>query len=370
MPAPGAPSLARIRDHLASWYRRGHRDLPWRRTRDPYAIWISEVMLQQTRVDTVIPRYTRWLARFPTVEALARASLDEVLEEWAGLGYYARARNLHAAARAVSERHGGHLPDDPAAIRALPGIGRYTAGAILSLAWHRREPILDGNVLRVLSRLFRLAGDPRAAAGQKALWTLAERMVEAGDPATINQAMMELGATVCAPRDPSCASCPLSRVCAAHQAGDTGAFPAPSRATKVIAIDQVTVAIIRRGRMLLARRPPRGMWGGLLEPPTGAPREGEPLPDAARRIARERAGLAITDVTPLVRFQHLLSHRRITFHCFHAEAPRGRVRLEGYDAFSWIEPDAAGGLGISRATARMIEALIRIRAPKSTSPPG
>src|SRR5437762_5888523 len=182
-PAPPAPDadearLGALRRAVIEWFRRGHRDLPWRRTRDPYAVWVSEVMLQQTRVDVVAPRFVRWMERFPTVTALADAPLDDVLAEWSGLGYYARARNLHAAARQVADDHGGRVPDEPDEIARLPGIGRYTAGAILSIAYGRPAPILDGNVERVLARVFRVEGDPKGRRARERLWSLAARLVE------------------------------------------------------------------------------------------------------------------------------------------------------------------------------------------------
>ena len=201
-----ARALAEV---VAAWFAAGHRDLPWRHTRDPYAVWVSEVMLQQTRVDVVAPRFTRWMHRFPSVAALAEAPLDEVLAEWSGLGYYARARNLHAAARLIFEDHGGEIPDDEAGISALPGIGRYTSGAILSIAYGKKAPILDGNVERVLARVFRVEGDPRHGLTRERLWKLAARMVAGDeDPSHVNQGLMELGALVCSPRRPACLACP------------------------------------------------------------------------------------------------------------------------------------------------------------------
>jgi A/G-specific adenine glycosylase len=350
--------IAALRESLSAWFQRARRDLPWRRTRDPYAIWVSEIMLQQTRVETVTPRFSRWMARFPTVSALARAPLDEVLAEWAGLGYYARARNLHGAAREVAERYGGELPDDRDAVRALPGIGRYTAGAILSIAFAKREPILDGNVIRVLSRAFAIEGDPRAAEAQEKLWSLAEALVGGGDPSTVNQGLMELGATVCTPRKPECASCPWEKLCDARREGDPEKFPAATKKTPVRALDHVSIAISRRGKLLLARRPPRGLWGGLFELPTGEPQKGEALAQAAARIARERVGLTVEDAAPIVKFQHVLSHRKITFHAFSVENERGTVRCDpGYDAHKWATAGEARSLGLSRATSRMLDAL-------------
>ena len=201
--------MSEVRGALLGWYRRHKRDLPWRRTRDPYAIWLSETMLQQTRVETVIPYYERFLARFPSVQALAEAAPDEVSKLWSGLGYYSRARNLHAAARKVVDGYGGELPSDVAALQELPGIGRYTAGAVASIAFDRAAPIVDGNVARVLARLLDLRDDVSAPATQQRLWAEAEALARGPKPGDLNQSLMELGALICTPRAPKCLLCPL-----------------------------------------------------------------------------------------------------------------------------------------------------------------
>ncbi|HSN77657.1 MAG TPA: A/G-specific adenine glycosylase, partial [Anaerolineae bacterium] len=216
-----SPSPATIASALLAWIDAGHlRDLPWRsEPRDPYAVWISEIMLQQTQVATVIPYLQRWLARFPTLEALAAASLEEVLKVWEGMGYYSRARNLHEAARVVVERHEGRLPAERRALLALPGIGRYTAGAILSIAFGQRAAVLDGNVKRVLARLYDVAGEVGKSATETCLWHLAESVVEAVEPqqaGPLNEALMDLGATVCLPQRPRCLLCPLYASCLAR----------------------------------------------------------------------------------------------------------------------------------------------------------
>src|SRR5262245_791594 len=214
VPEAEAPSAPAVRAQVLRWYRRHRRDLPWRRTRDPYAIWVAETMLQQTRSETVQRYFARFLGRFPTVAALARARESAVLTLWSGLGYYSRARHLHRAARRVVAAHEGRVPADPAALRALPGVGRYTAGAIASIAFGRAEPVLDGNVARVLARWFGVRGDPRSSAVQATLWNLATLLVHSRAPGEWNQALMELGATLCTPRHPGCGRCPVRSQCA------------------------------------------------------------------------------------------------------------------------------------------------------------
>jgi A/G-specific adenine glycosylase len=333
---------------LVDWYRRGHRDLPWRRARDPYAIWVSEIMLQQTRVDTVKPYFTRWMARFPTVSELAQAPLDDVLSLWAGLGYYARARNLHAAAHEIATEYGGRFPDEPDQVRALPGIGRYTAGAILSIAFGQRAPILDGNVARVLSRVF-FVEDP--GKGDEKLWALAEELLPSDSPGDFNQALMELGATVCTPRAPSCLACPLRKHCAAQQKGRQEALPVTKKKAPTRAVNQVTVLVERDEKILLLRRPPSGLWGGLWEPPTGELAAGEDPAQAAARVVHSLTALRLDGARPMAPFEHVLTHRRMRFHPFRARA-RGRLRVTGYEASRWVAK--ANEVGVAAWAARLI----------------
>ena len=256
-------------DRMLAWYDAcGRKDLPWQRRADPYATWISEIMLQQTRVATVIPYYERFLNRFPDVAALAAAPLDEILHLWSGLGYYARARNLHRAAQLIVDDFGGRFPCDIEHLRALPGIGRSTAGAILSLGVGQRQPILDGNVKRVLARCFGVEGWPGQAAVQRELWALAERLTPGERCADYNQAMMDLGATLCQRAGPECSRCPLYKDCIARRHGRQAELPgrrprraSPVRATRMLALRDAD------GRVLLQRRPPSGVWGGLWSLP-------------------------------------------------------------------------------------------------------
>src|SRR5690349_6148043 len=239
---------------LLEWYRAHRRDLPWRRTRDAYGIWVSEVMLQQTRVAVVVPYWERWMERFPGAAELAAAPLDDVLACWSGLGYYGRARNLHAGAREVVARYGGRVPGEAAELRTLPGVGRYTAGAIASIAFGRREPLVDGNVARVLARVYAVEEDVKSTAGQKRLWQLAGELVPDEAPGDFNQALMELGATVCTPA-PRCEACPVAEACAARAAGRERELPVvgarAADADKPL-LRTVAAWMERRGRLLLA----------------------------------------------------------------------------------------------------------------------
>lgn len=325
-----ASDIERVRQALLAWYRHGHRDLPWRQTRDPYAIWISEIMLQQTRVDTVKAYFRRFMGELPTVHALAAASEETVLTLWSGLGYYSRARNLHAAAGEIVARYGGEFPREAEAVRSLPGIGPYTAGAIRSIAFGQQAAILDGNVIRVLARLRALAELPDSAAGKRLYWSLAEALVpaarsesengtEAGnDPGDFNQALMELGATVCLPQRPVCLVCPLAEHCTARRFGDPEDFPPKKAARAVPVVEAVTLVLRARGHVLLCRRPSLGLWGGLWEPPTLELLPGEDVEAGLGRLITQRLGrvLPTQQRIELAPFVHVLSHREMRFRPF------------------------------------------------------
>jgi len=336
--AAGGGEALSARGEILAWYRRARRDLPWRRTRDPWAIWVSEAMLQQTRVDVVIPYYERFLERYPDPGALARADLDEVLGLWAGLGYYSRARNLKAAAERVSAS-GGRVPDSVDALMSLPGIGRYTAGAIASIAFDRPAPIVDGNVARVLARLHGIREPVDAPAGTARLWAEAEALAAGPHPGDLNQAVMELGATVCTPRAPRCPACPVARRCAARAAGDPETLPrrAPRRAPR--RVHAVAALVLRGGRALAVQRPARGLLGGLWELPGGAV-AGARAADAAAlaRILLERAGLEVGAVDRVGRLEHGFTHRALELRLFRCAAKPGRVRLAGWQRHRWVTP--------------------------------
>lgn len=355
-----------LTDNLLTWYGRVRRDLPWRRTRDPYHIWVAEVMLQQTQVATVIPYYERFLACFSTVEALAMASLDEVLKLWEGLGYYARARNLHAAARTVVAKYDGQVPDTMDDLLSLPGVGRYTAGAILSMAYGQDVPALDGNVRRVLSRLFAVKEDVTRGAGQRQLWALAEELLPPGQAGDLNQALMDLGATVCMPRTPLCGACPLADDCQAHRLGQEERFPV-RRQRRPLPHYEVTAGVVWNGdgRFLIAQRPLDGMLGGLWEFPGGTREKGETLQDCLRRELVEELDIEVAIGDLLTVVQHAYTHFRITMHAFHCQLGASQPRALGCADWRWISLDDVPRFAFSAADHQIIAAL---RDP--SGPPG
>ncbi len=318
-----------IAEKLLSWYAEHARQLPWRGSRDPYAVWVSEIMLQQTQVETVIPYYQRWMARFPTVEALAEAPLQAALNAWEGLGYYSRARNLQRAAQVVVEQHGGRLPSDPSALRKLPGIGAYTAGAIASIAFGLDAPVLDGNIRRVLARVFNVEEPARSPYGERRLWQLAEEHLPAGRAGDYNQAMMDLGAEICTPRRPQCERCPLAELCQARRLGVQEQRPARTARPQTPHY-LVTAAVIRRGdplqggeQVLLAQRPLQGLLGGLWEFPGGKLQPGEDLAACLRREICEELGVEVSVGASLGVYRHAYTHFRVTLHAFACRLANG-----------------------------------------------
>lgn len=260
--------LARVRAGLVDWYERSHRDLPWRRDRDPYRILVSETMLVQTTVAAVVPYFERFVRQFPTAEALAEASEADVVKAWEGLGYYRRARQLHAAAKAIVRDHGGRVPDDPEAVLALPGVGRYIAGAVLSFAFDRPAPIVEANTQRVLARLLAWTEELSKSSSQKRLWQAAERLVPEIGAGTFNQAFMELGATICTPREPMCLICPIAAECRARTRGIQDALPIKLAKAPPLEVVEACALVVRDGRFLVLKRGPDRLWAGFWEFPT------------------------------------------------------------------------------------------------------
>ncbi len=326
-----------VRTRLLAWSETGLRSLPWRSERTPYRVWVSEVMLQQTQVETVIPYYERWMERFPTIESLAQADLQDVLKCWEGLGYYARCRNLHRAAQIVIERHGGQLPADREVLLLLPGIGEYTAGAILSLAFGRDEAVLDGNVRRVLSRLLALADDPRAAATRRLLWQAVRELLPPGRAGDFNEALMDLGSTVCLPRTPRCGLCPLRELCQGYATDDPDAFPPPLRRA-AIPHRTVTAGVIWRGEhLLIAQRPLDGLLGGLWEFPGGKLDPGETLPECLRRELSEEMDIEVAVGDELAVIDHTFTHFSLTLHAFECQyLSAGNPQTIGVRDWRWV----------------------------------
>ena len=350
----------RFAARLVSWYAKHKRDLAWRRdAHDPYRVWISETLLQQTQVATVIPYYQRFLARFPTVRALARANLDDVLKAWEGAGYYARARNLHRAAQEIVARYSGRIPQTVEELLALPGIGRYTAGAIASIAFNRDAPILDGNVTRVLCRYFTIADNPKNAGTQKELWRLAEELLPHDRASKFNQALMDLGATICTPKSPSCADCPLNRGCAARRLGIQEQLPSKLEKKKG-PHHQVAVGIIwKRGKILIAKRFAKDLLGGLWEFPGGHQEKGESLAQCVKREVREELDITVKVEKEFAVVDHAYSHFSITLHAFHCRWRRGRPRAIGCAAWKWVSPRELSRYAFPAANRRIISELLR-----------
>jgi A/G-specific adenine glycosylase len=341
---------------VVAHYRQVQRDLPWRRTRDPYAIWVSEIMLQQTRVATVIPYWERWMTKFPTVRSLADAPLDDVLAAWAGLGYYSRARNLQKGAKAVVSDHAGALPGRAADLRSVPGIGPYTAGAIASIAFGERTPLVDGNVARVLARVFGLTVDVKSTAGTKALWATAGELMTAlpteSAPGELNQGLMELGATLCSPTQPRCMVCPVANHCVANREKRTDELPVMPKRKKeseLPILARTLVWIENGGEILLARRAPDGLFGGLWE-----------LPDID---AAEALGVT-PNRTPVAFHDQTLSHRRLRVTVVVGSLPEHPAKAKranlvapagsGYDALTRVTIVSAARLGVAAATTAIL----------------
>ncbi len=339
-----------LRESLLTWYARHRRDLPWRGDDVPaYGTWVSEIMLQQTQVATVRDYYVRWMARFPDVTALAEAELEQVLEQWSGLGYYRRARLLHEGAKYVVEKLDGELPGTASALRALPGVGPYTAGAIASIAFGEAAPLVDGNVERVFARLRGVGGDPKGRENQKTFWAIAAELVDASDPGSFNQSLMELGATVCTPKSPSCLLCPVRPYCSALAEGDVTRYPGKRvrKPPKEVALRSCVVSGDLDGEraVLVVKRPDKGIWAGLLEPPTAPPGELEGLLEALVGRPVE------LPAEPLGQLEHRLSHRLMTFSVTSAHV--GEAAEPARDDARWILERELDDAALSSASRKL-----------------
>jgi len=344
---------------LIHWYDHNAVNLPWRQTQsNPYRVWLSEIMLQQTQVDTVIPYYNRFLGQYPDVHRLADAPLDDVLKQWEGLGYYSRARNLHKTAVIVSREHNGQFPDTVDGLMTLPGIGRYTAGAIASIVFGVEAPLLDGNVIRVFSRLTNLADDVSQSATQTKLWDLAGAWLPSERVGDYNQALMELGRLVCKPRKPLCVDCPIQAHCQAYAQGTQNERPVKKKKAPTPHYD-VTAGLIRDdvGRLLIAQRPLDGLLGGLWEFPGGKQEDGETLEHCLKRELREELGIEVQVGEHFVSVKHAFTHFKITLHTYECLHTNGEPQKHEVRDFAWVMEAELEKYSFGKADRQVIAAL-------------
>ncbi|MFI5456309.1 MAG: A/G-specific adenine glycosylase [Isosphaerales bacterium] len=354
--------VAEVRQRLAAWYAEARRDLPWRTDRDAYRILVSELMLIQTTVAAVIPHFERFLSLFPNLEALAAADESDVLKAWEGLGYYRRARQLHAAALAICREHGGTIPDDPTAVRALPGVGRYIAGAILSFAFDRPEPIVEANSQRVLARLLAERQDLKTASTRERIWRAAGHLVPAEGAGTFNQALIELGALVCTPREPACLVCPLSRLCEARHLGLQDRLPVTTPKPPPAAVTEAGAIVVRKGRILIVQRGLGGLWEQFWEFPTvhlaGVDPAGRPPTSPAVDLAAgiERlTGIRVRIGPPIKTIRYSVTNHRVELIVHLAKALSATPQPgPGLVDARWVEPRNLSDYTFSSAGRRLI----------------
>jgi A/G-specific adenine glycosylase len=361
MSLPDAAWLRSFRRRLLAWFDRNARCLPWRRNRDPYAVWVSEIMLQQTQVGTVVGYFDRFLAKFPTIEALAQADEHDVLRLWEGLGYYRRARQLHRAAQLVVAQHGGRFPRDPQTVRRLPGIGRYTAGAILSIAFDAHEPILEANTVRLFARLLAYDGDPRSAEGQRLLWAMAEALLPHRNSGRLNQALMELGSEVCSARSPRCEQCPAAPLCPTNQQGRQNEIPRPKARRDIEPVSEAAVLVRRAGRVLLVRWPEGRRWAGLWDFPRFAV-HGEKPADRHRELVENVLAMTGVTIAPgrhIKTLTHGVTRFRITLECHEAAFLSQHKTSPAHLETRWLRPSELDAYPLSstgRKLAKMVVA--------------
>lgn len=363
-PQPGALPLEsrwkqRVRTRLLAWYAQNARELPWRENRDPYRVWVSEVMLQQTQVETVKPYFARFMAEFPSVQALARAPEQRVLQMWEGLGYYRRARGLHAAAKRIVAEHAGRMPEEVAELRKLPGIGRYTAGAIASIAFDRAAPILEANTIRLFTRLTAYRGDATSSRGQADLWRVAEELLPRTRVSDFNQALMELGALVCTPREPACGQCPLAKLCRANTEGLLDELGPTTKKLEFTDLREAAVVVHNRDRVLLRRCGENERWAGLWDFPRFELESEGPLfaeQELSHKVA-ELTGVRCQPQGLIKTLKHGVTRYRITLECYRAQRTGGRLSPTEDSPVRWVRVDQLAELPLS-VTGRKLARLI------------
>lgn len=330
-------TIISIQQSILNWYQSQKRDLPWRKTRNPYFIWVSEIMLQQTQVIKVIPYYERWISTFPTIEKLANSAERQVLKLWEGLGYYSRARNLHKAAKIVALEHGGKIPDSYDEILKLPGIGHYSAGAILSIAYSKHETVLDGNVIRVLARLFKLHENGTSGKSLFNLRQYAIKLLSENSPGEFNQAMMELGSEICSPKKPSCSICPAHNWCMGYRSGEQENYPPPKAKQSVKKIEVSAAVILKNRKVYIQQRPIKGLMGGLWEFPGGKIEKNESQEKCLLREIREELGVDIEIQEKLMTIKHSYTKFRVTLHVFDCRLSSGRIKATCCEQWKWVK---------------------------------
>jgi A/G-specific adenine glycosylase len=352
----------RLRRRLLNWYAKHARDLPWRRSNDPYHVWVSEIMLQQTRVATVRDYFERFIRKFPAVERLAAADEQDVLRLWEGLGYYRRARQVHAAARQIVAEYRGQLPADVDTLMRLPGIGRYTAGAIASIAFGRRAPILEANTIRLLARLVGYRDDVSSAKGQRLLWHVAEEILPRENVSQFNQALMELGSLVCAPVEPRCAECPLAHLCAARLAGLQSAIPRAKQKPATTELHEAAVVVRKQGRVLLRQCGQHERWAGLWDFPRFAIEAEGPLFARQEIVAkvRRQTGITCRPGTLMTTIKHGVTRYRITLDCYRADYSTGRVKTSNGTAAAWVSPPQLAAYPLSTTGRKIAKCIVTV----------
>lgn len=330
--------MTTFQKNLLAWFQKNHRDLPWRKNYDPYHIWISEIMLQQTQMERATSYFDRWVEKLPDIQSIANTSEEKILKFWEGLGYYSRARNILKTAKILVQQHDGILPADHELLLKLPGIGRYTAGAIMSLAFNQEHPIVDANVERVFARFFNIDTPVKNKENINFIWNKAKELIPKGKARFFNQALMELGALICLPKNPKCKSCPVSKKCITHRLDIVDERPIPGKITKFIQIEMVTGILTHKGKIFIQKRNENDVWAGLWEFPGGRLKTNETSKQALQREYLEETEFKITDLKKITTVKHGYTKYRVTLHCFYCYLENGlsKPTLHAAQEYRWV----------------------------------